>query len=76
MSRVCQICGKSPQNGHNVSHANNRTKKVWRPNLQTVRSQANGRVKKIRVCAKCVKHGLVIKPSPRDLSLVKTPTES
>ncbi|MDR2141664.1 MAG: 50S ribosomal protein L28 [Deltaproteobacteria bacterium] len=71
MSRICQICGKTPQNGNNVSHANNRTKKVWRPNLQTVRHQENGQVKKIRACAQCVKHGLVRKPTPRDLSLVK-----
>ncbi|MDR0548096.1 MAG: 50S ribosomal protein L28 [Deltaproteobacteria bacterium] len=67
MSRICEICGKAPQNGHNVSHANNRTKKVWRPNLQTVRNQApNGEVKKIRVCAQCVKSGRVNKPKPRD----------
>ncbi|MDR2422946.1 MAG: 50S ribosomal protein L28 [Deltaproteobacteria bacterium] len=76
MSRVCQICGKSPQNGHNVSHANNRTKKVWRPNLQSVRAQDElGRVKKIRACAQCVKNGLVRKPTPRDLSQVKPKEE-
>lgn len=70
MSRVCDICGKSPQNGHNVSHANNKTKKIWLPNLQSVRHQVGGQVKRIRACAQCVKSGLVRKPTHRDLSKV------
>ena len=39
MSRVCDLCGKHAQNGYNVSHANNKTKKLWQPNLQSVRHQ-------------------------------------
>lgn len=70
MSRVCEICGKAPQNGNIVSHANNKTKKLWQPNLQTVRHQVEGRVKRIRVCTKCIKKGLVNKPTHRDLSKV------
>jgi large subunit ribosomal protein L28 len=65
MSRVCDICGKSRQNGHNVSHANNKTKKVWLPNLQSVRHEENGRVRRIRACAQCIKRGLVKKPARR-----------
>ena len=34
MARVCQVTGKRPQTGHNVSHANNRTKRRFLPNLQ------------------------------------------
>jgi large subunit ribosomal protein L28 len=34
MARVCQITGKKPQSGHNVSHANNKTKRRFLPNLQ------------------------------------------
>jgi large subunit ribosomal protein L28 len=63
MARVCEICGKSAQNGNNVSHANNKTKKLWQPNLQTVRHQAGGSVKKIRVCTSCIKNGKVVKPA-------------
>ncbi|MBP1732429.1 MAG: ribosomal protein, partial [Deltaproteobacteria bacterium] len=37
MARVCEICGKGKQVGHNVSHANNKTKREWLPNLQTVK---------------------------------------
>ncbi len=34
MSRVCQVTGKTPQTGHHVSHANNKTKRRYLPNLQ------------------------------------------
>ncbi|OGS54910.1 MAG: 50S ribosomal protein L28 [Erythrobacter sp. RIFCSPHIGHO2_12_FULL_63_10] len=36
MSRICELSGKSRQVGHNVSHANNKTKRVFLPNLQNV----------------------------------------
>ena len=43
MARVCDICGKGKQIGYNVSHANNRTKRQWLPNLQsTVRIVKDG----------------------------------
>src|SRR5258706_3550289 len=38
MARVCEICGKGPITGHNVSHANNKTNRRWYPNLQRVRA--------------------------------------
>jgi len=66
MSRVCDLCGKHAQNGYNVSHANNKTKKLWQPNLQSVRHQfSNGTVKKIKACTQCIKSGKVTKPAPR-----------
>ena len=37
MSRVCQVAGKRPQSGNNVSHANNRTRRRFLPNLQSKR---------------------------------------
>lgn len=37
MSRICQITGKKSLNGNNVSHANNRTKRKFHPNLFTKR---------------------------------------
>jgi large subunit ribosomal protein L28 len=51
--------------GNNVSHANNKTKRRWYPNLQPVRHQENGRVKKIKACTQCIKSGRVHKPRPR-----------
>ena len=63
MAKVCQICGKRPQTGHNVSHANNKTKRRWYPNLQRVRAQQGDRVKKMVVCTNCIKSGQVVKAS-------------
>lgn len=37
MSRVCQLTGKKPISGHNVSHSNRKTKRVFAPNLQKKR---------------------------------------
>ncbi len=37
MAKVCQVTGKKPQSGNNVSHANNRTKRKFEPNLQSHR---------------------------------------
>lgn len=61
MARICAICGKRPSVGHNVSHANNKTKRRWLPNLQRVRAKVDGVVKRIRVCTRCIRSGLVQK---------------
>ena len=63
MARVCKICGKGPITGHNVSHANNKTPRRWYPNLQRVRVVVNGVVRRIRVCAQCIKSNRVAKAS-------------
>ena len=47
MARVCDICGKGKQIGYNVSHAHNRTKKEWLPNLQSIRIVKDGGTKRI-----------------------------
>lgn len=52
MSRKCTITGKGPMSGHNVSHANNKTKRRFLPNLRTVRiTLPDGTRKKIKVAA-------------------------
>ncbi|MGD2186816.1 MAG: 50S ribosomal protein L28 [Desulfobacterales bacterium] len=61
MSKVCEICGKKPMVGHNVSHAHNLTKRRFNPNIQRVRTLSGGRVKKMMVCANCIKSGYVVK---------------
>ena len=45
MSRQCEVCGKKPQFGHNVSHAHNITNRRWNPNLQPVRALVNGEMR-------------------------------
>jgi len=62
VAKVCEICGKKPMVGYNVSHAHNKTKKRWYPNLQKVRTVQNGRTVRMRVCTSCIKSGLVVKP--------------
>ncbi|MCH7731829.1 MAG: 50S ribosomal protein L28 [Candidatus Marinimicrobia bacterium] len=61
MARICEICGKKPKSGNNVSHAHNKTRRWWLPNLQRVRAKINGTVKRIRVCTACIRSGKVIK---------------
>ncbi|GLQ33031.1 50S ribosomal protein L28 [Litoribrevibacter albus] len=54
MSRVCQVTGKRPVTGNNVSHANNKTKRRFLPNLQTHRFWVEGekRFVKLRISTK------------------------
>jgi large subunit ribosomal protein L28 len=61
MAKVCEICGKKPVVGFNVSHAHNRTKKRWYPNLQKVRVSQNGQTRRMKVCTSCIKSGRVVK---------------
>ena len=63
MSRECTVCGKKPVVGNNVSHANNKTKKVWRPNIQKLRCRdpKTGAIKRIKVCTRCLRSGFVTK---------------
>jgi len=51
MSRICELTGKGRLVGHNVSHANNKTKRTYLPNLQnvTLMSEALGRSVRLRV---------------------------
>ena len=61
MARICEVCGKKPITGNNVSHSHHKTRRRWLPNLQKVRAQVNGVVKRIKVCTNCLKSGKVIK---------------
>ena len=63
MSRICEICGKKPMVGNNVSHAHNVTKRRFNPNLQSVRALKDGKRKKMVVCTSCIKSGRVVKAS-------------
>ena len=55
MSRVCEICGKGPTTGNHVSHAHNKVRRRWLPNLQRVRVNMGGVSKRIQVCTTCIK---------------------
>ncbi|MCX7822239.1 MAG: 50S ribosomal protein L28 [Syntrophobacterales bacterium] len=63
MSQRCVFCGKGPVTGNNVSHANNKTRRRWLPNLQSVKHMTpEGRILRVRVCSRCLRSGLVVKP--------------
>ncbi|MGA2410707.1 MAG: 50S ribosomal protein L28 [Candidatus Binataceae bacterium] len=59
--RQCSICGKHPSVGNNVSHANNKTKRRWNPNLQEVRAVVGGGVQRVLVCTRCIRSGKIRK---------------
>jgi large subunit ribosomal protein L28 len=59
--RHCAYCKKQPSVGNNVSHANNKTKRRWNPNLQEVRAEINGNVRRVLACTRCIRAGKVKK---------------
>ena len=61
MAKSCEICGKSPVVGRQVSHAHNVSSRRFEPNLQVVRALIKGGIKRIRVCTRCLRSGKVIK---------------
>ena len=61
MALKCDLCGKGPQYGNVVSHANNTRRRRWNPNLKRVRAVVAGAHKHLRVCTACLRAGKVTK---------------
>lgn len=61
MSRVCEVCGKHPHESRSVSHSHRVTKRQHLPNIQNVFVLENGERRKMKVCAKCLKAGKVVR---------------
>ncbi|HYY69670.1 MAG TPA: 50S ribosomal protein L28 [Terriglobales bacterium] len=61
MARACDLCGKGPRSGNNISHAHNVTRRRWNVNLRSVRARVNGGTRKLRVCTACIRSGKVQK---------------
>lgn len=55
----CSVCDKGVHFGIQVSHSHRRNNKQWKPNIRTVRAIVDGNVKKVNVCAKCLRAGKV-----------------
>jgi large subunit ribosomal protein L28 len=55
----CFVCDKGIAYGNNVSHANNKTRRTWKPNLQVVRVVSGGKTVKVKVCTRCLAAGKV-----------------
>jgi large subunit ribosomal protein L28 len=61
MSRKCEICGKGTTFGNTVSHAKNRSRRTWYPNLLEVKTKVDGSIKTVKICTRCLKAGKVVK---------------
>jgi len=61
MAQVCEVCGKKPMSGNNISHAHNVTRRRWNVNLRPVRAKVQGGNRRMRVCANCLRSGKVVK---------------
>lgn len=65
MAMVCEVCGKRPMVGNHVSHAHNKTKRRFLPNLQKIRVQTDDGVKRMRVCTSCIQANKIAKPAQK-----------
>ncbi|MBI4236891.1 MAG: 50S ribosomal protein L28 [Deltaproteobacteria bacterium] len=61
MAYRCELCGKGPATGNTVSHANNKRRTRNLPNLQHVRANRGGTIRRIQVCTRCIRNGAVQK---------------
>ena len=61
MAAKCDICGKGPSTGFNVSHSNRKTKRRWLPNLHSMKVSQGGGTKRAKVCSSCLKANKVTK---------------
>jgi large subunit ribosomal protein L28 len=61
MARICDYCGKGTSVGNNVSHANNKTKRIIYANLKSVRAKTEHGNRRVLVCTRCIRSGKVEK---------------
>ncbi|HVE91289.1 MAG TPA: 50S ribosomal protein L28 [Actinomycetota bacterium] len=61
MAAKCDICGKGPRAGNNVSHSQRKTRRRWQPNLHSLRATMKGSIRRVRICSSCLKAGKVQK---------------
>lgn len=89
MSRVCEICGKRTEVGNNVTRRGlakrlggvgrkitGKSKRKFKPNIQRIRIEENGNVRRIKVCTRCLKSGKVRKPVKKASGTAGTGSES
>lgn len=57
----CELCGKGPQFGNQISHAHNVNRRRFYPNIHKVRALINGAPRSIHVCTRCLRSGKVQK---------------
>ena len=88
MSRKCEICGRATTFGNEITRRGlakakggvgrkitGKTRRTFKPNIQKVRAVLNGQVRRVKVCTRCMKKGLVHKPGPRPKAFATTPRD-
>ena len=64
MGKFCEVCAKGTMSGHNVSHSNRKSNRIWAPNVQRVRVVVDGTAKRMNVCTRCLRSGYVQRALP------------
>ena len=64
MGKFCEVCAKGSMSGHNVSHSNRKTNRIWAPNVQRVRVVVDGQAKRLNVCTRGLRSGNVQRALP------------
>ena len=61
VARSCDVCGKRPVHGNQISHAHNVSSRVWYPNVQRIRVVVGKTRRRMKVCTRCLRSGAVVK---------------
>ena len=61
MARKCEVCGKGTVSGNKVSHSMIHTRRKWNANIQSVKINDNGTVRKANVCTRCMRSGKIVR---------------
>ena len=75
MARVCEFCNKRTEVGNTITRrglakakggvgrrVTGKTKRKFKPNIQRVRAEVNGSVRRVKICTRCLKAGKIVKP--------------
>jgi len=61
MARRCELCGKQTVTGNTISHAHNKSRREWKPNLVKIKTMVGRSIKTIKICTRCLKSNKIVK---------------
>jgi len=65
VARSCEVCGKAPAHGRQISHAHNVSSRLWYPNVQRLKVIVGKTRLRMRVCTRCLRSGKIVKAAHR-----------
>ena len=65
VARSCEVCGKAPTFGRQISHAHNVSSRLWYPNIQRLKVIVGKTRRRMKVCTRCLRSGRVVKAAHR-----------